>query len=52
MMPIEFEHKTLCTTLELNITLPVAQEEIILHLNSLDEMRKTNLQRKKIIQQQ
>ena len=52
MMPIEFGHKTLQTALELNITLPIAQEERILHLNSLDEMRKTTLQRTEIIQQQ
>lgn len=52
MLSIEFEHKTLRTTLELNISLPAAQEERLLHLNSLDEMRKTALERTEIIQQQ
>ena len=52
MMPIEFEHKTLQTTLELNITLLAAQDERILHLKSLYEMRKIALQRIEIIQQQ
>ena len=51
MIPIEFEHEMLKTTLELNITLPTSQEERILHLNSLDEMRKTTWQRTKIIQE-
>ena len=37
MLPIEFEHKTLRTTLELDIELPIAQKEHLLHLNSLDE---------------
>ena len=52
MFPIEFEHKTLCTTLELNISLPATQEERLLHLNSLDEIRKTTLERIEFIQQQ
>ena len=38
MLPIEFEHKTLRTTLELDIELPIAKREHLLHLNSLDEM--------------
>ena len=41
LMPIEFEHKTLRTALELNITLPTAQQDRILHLNELDEWRKS-----------
>ena len=45
MLPIEFKHKTLCTALELNISLPTAQEERLLHLNSLDEIRKIALER-------
>ena len=44
MLPTEFEHKTLRTTLELNIELPVAQREHLLHLNSLDEMWKIYLE--------
>ena len=49
MLPIEFEHKSLRTALELNIELPVAQREHLLHLNSLDEMRKATLERTEII---
>lgn len=30
MLPIEFEHKILCTALELNISLPATQEERLL----------------------
>ena len=51
-MPIEFKHKTLRTALELNLSLPAAQAKRILQLNSLDEMRKTSLNRTEIIQQQ
>ena len=50
MLPTEFEHKTLCTALELNISLPTTQEERLLHLNSLDEMRKIALERIEIIE--
>lgn len=50
MLPIEFEHKTLRTTLELNIDLPVTQRENLLHLNSLDEMHKSTLEHIEIIQ--
>ena len=52
MLPIEFEHKTLRTTLELNIELPTAQREQLMHLNSLDEMHKATLECTKIIQKQ
>ena len=44
MLPIEFEHKTLRTTLTLDIDHPAAQRECLLHLNYLDEMRKTTLE--------
>ena len=50
MLPIEFEHKTLRTTLELNIELPTTQREHLLHLNSLDEMCKATLECIVIIQ--
>lgn len=43
VMPIEFEHKTLRTALELDITLPAAQEDRVTHLNELDEWRKSAL---------
>ena len=33
VMPTEFEHKTLRTTLELDIALPIAQKDRVLHLN-------------------
>ena len=49
MLPIEFEHKTLRIALELDIELPIAQREHILHLNSLDEMHKATLECTKII---
>ena len=52
MLPIEFEHKTLRTTLKLNIDLPAAQREHLLHLNSLDEMHKSALECTKIIEKQ
>ena len=50
VMLIEFEHKTLRTALELNIALPAAQKDRILHLNELDEWRKSTLHNTKIIQ--
>ena len=50
MLSIEFEHKNLRTALELNIELLATQRERLLHLNSLDEMRKNALERTKIVQ--
>ena len=52
MLPIEFVHKTLRTALELDIELPIAQREHLLHLNSLDEMHKAALKHTKLIQRQ
>ena len=49
MLPIEFEHKNLRIVLELNIDLPTAQREHLLHLNSLDEMHKSSLEHIEII---
>ena len=49
-LPIEFKHKTLKTALALDIELPVAQRERLLHLNSLDEMRKASLEHTKLVQ--
>jgi len=43
MMPIEFEHKTLWTALDLGMDLSKAQKERIMQLNALDEMRKATL---------
>ena len=52
IMPIEFEHKTLKKTLELNIALHAVQKDRILHLNELDEWRKLALHNTAIIQSQ
>ena len=52
VMPIEFEHKTLRTALELDITLPAAQQDRILHLNELDEWRKLALHNIELIHNQ
>lgn len=52
MLLVEFEHKTLCTSLELKINLPTAQSECLLHLNSLDEMQKSALERTELIYNQ
>lgn len=49
ILPIEFEHKTLRTTMELEIELPIIQRERLLHLNSLDEMHKVALECTEII---
>ena len=51
-MPIEFEHKTLRTTLKLGITLPATQQDHILHLNELDEWHKSALHNIELIQSQ
>ncbi|XP_057834097.2 uncharacterized protein LOC131044721 [Cryptomeria japonica] len=52
MMPMEFEHKTLRTTIALDMTMSAAQQERLLQLNALDEIRKLALQHKEIIQNQ
>ncbi|XP_059073513.1 uncharacterized protein LOC131874247 [Cryptomeria japonica] len=52
MMPVEFEHKTLRTAISLYMTLSVAQEERLLQLNALDEIRKFALQHTESIQNQ
>lgn len=44
MLSIDFEHKTLRTTLELNIDLPVAHRERLMYLYFLDEMHKSSLE--------
>ncbi|XP_057856704.1 uncharacterized protein LOC131066043 [Cryptomeria japonica] len=51
-MPIEFEDKTLRTTLKLNMTLYEAQKDRIQELNALDELRKMVVQQTKLIQNQ
>ena len=52
MMPVEFEYKTLRTTLELDLDLTTAQREKILTLNGLDEWRKPALHNTEMVQQQ
>ena len=52
VMPIEFEHKTLRTALALDIALPAAQQECILHLNELEEWCKSALHNTELIQSQ
>ena len=42
-IPIEFEHKTLKTALELDVDLSKAQEDMLLQLNALDEYYKFSL---------
>lgn len=50
VMPIEFEYKTLKTTLELRIELNSAQQDQIMSLNGLDEWRKSTLNNIELIQ--
>ncbi|XP_059075222.1 uncharacterized protein LOC131875190 [Cryptomeria japonica] len=52
MMPIEFEHKTLRMTISLDMTLSATQEERILLLNALDQIRKSALQHTESVQNQ
>lgn len=52
MMSIEFEHKTLRITLQLNMTLSEAQKEHIQQLNALDEWREMVVQQTELIQNQ
>lgn len=52
MMPIEFEHKTLRTVVELKINLSTIQIERIIQLNNLDEMRKETLHHIEVVQAQ
>lgn len=40
VLPIEFEHKTPRTTLNLDMDITKAQQERIMQLNALDEYRK------------
>ena len=50
VMQIEFEYKTLRTTLELKVELTISQNDQILSLNGLDEWRKSALNNTKLIQ--
>ncbi|XP_057843684.2 uncharacterized protein LOC131053093 [Cryptomeria japonica] len=51
-MAIELEHKTLRTTIFLDMTISAAQEERVLWLNALDKIRKFALQHTKSVQNQ
>lgn len=50
IIPVEFEHKILRTTLELNTDLNEAQRERVMQLNELNEYKKYVLHNTKIIQ--
>lgn len=50
MMPIKFEHKTLRTTLELDMDIFTPQKERVMQLNALDELRKLALQQTEVVQ--
>ncbi|XP_057841361.1 uncharacterized protein LOC131051033 [Cryptomeria japonica] len=52
IMHVEFEHKTLRTTISLDMTLSTTQEERLLQLNALDEIRKSTPQHTESIQNQ
>jgi len=52
MMPIEFEHKTLRTALDLGMDLSKAQKERIIELNVLDESWKAALHHTEVMQNQ
>ena len=52
MIPIEFEHKTLRTVVDLGMNIFEAQKERIMQLSALDEMRKTTLHQNKVMQNQ
>ncbi|XP_059076702.1 uncharacterized protein LOC131875973 [Cryptomeria japonica] len=52
MLAIKFEHKTLRTALQLNLTVSEAQKDHIMQLNALDELRKMVVQHTYIIQHQ
>ncbi|XP_057845636.2 uncharacterized protein LOC131055043 [Cryptomeria japonica] len=52
MMLVDFEHKTLRTTISLDMNLSATQEERLLQLNALDEIRKSTLQHTESVQNQ
>ena len=51
-MHIEFEHKTLKSSLELDVDLSKAQEDQLLQLNALDEYQNFSLHNIELSQQQ
>ncbi|XP_057834932.1 uncharacterized protein LOC131045361 [Cryptomeria japonica] len=52
MMSVKFEHKTLRIAIDLDINIFAAQQDRILQLNALDEIRKSALQHAETIQNQ
>ena len=52
VLPIEFEIKTLRTTLQVNLDLTEAQQHRLNQLNELDELRQDAIQRTTLVQQQ
>jgi len=51
-MLVEFEYKTLRTTLELGMELTIDKKDLSLSLNGLDEWHKSTLDNTKLIQHQ
>ena len=52
MMPVEFEYKTLQTTVSLGMDISEAQRERIMQLNALDEIRRAALHHIEVVQNQ
>jgi hypothetical protein len=52
LLPIEFQIKTFKTVVQVGMNLDEAQQQRLLQLNDLDEIRKEALQRTTLIQEQ
>jgi hypothetical protein len=52
LLPIEFQIKTFRTAVQVGMNLDEAQQQSLLQLNELDEIRKEALQRTTLIQEQ
>ena len=52
LLPIEFQVKTFCMAVQLGVDLEEAQEQRILQINELDEIRQDAIQRTMLIQNQ
>lgn len=52
VLPIEFEYKTLRTTVKLDMDLTVAQKEILHNLNTLDEIMMEAMHHTEVVQKQ
>ena len=49
LLPIEFQVKTFCTAAQLSLDLDEAQEQRLMQLNELDEIRQDAVQRTVLI---